>query len=79
MTRANRSHEWVGATEIRLRPDDAASASASERFRIAAMVTVTILDVYCGVCRRSYSEELAAAACKPGMVVRGGPRTEDPP
>jgi hypothetical protein len=81
--RTPRGHEWYGATEIRLHDDQAeaaaraANAEGLGKWSIPTVTTLTVIDVYCRRCRRSWEASMAAEPCRPGMIVRGGPRTED--
>lgn len=68
-------HRWVGAAEVSIASSQVEHVAANSRLRVRADVMVSVLDVYCTRCRRSFTPELAEQEeCTLGPQHVGGPR-----
>lgn len=69
-------HTWVGATTLLLDSRLAAQAHRSGKLTVVSKLTVEVIDVYCEICRRQYTESEAGTDCRLGPQHIGGPRRQ---
>jgi hypothetical protein len=68
-------HRWVGATNVRLDPNQARYAQWRGYVDIPESERIVVLEVYCGSCRRPY-EDVSGEPCIAADTnehLRGGP------
>jgi hypothetical protein len=69
-------HRWVAAAEVPLSPSEAAGVSRARAVR-REKVIMSVVDVYCGECRRSFTVA-RHTDCDVDAIPRGGPTRGKP-